>query len=85
VQQGAALHALTHLADGESTESQKQLPHHGCDKCLAYAEASGGAPITVHAPLQIPSQFVAIASSAQKFFPALTHPVYSARAPPILL
>ena len=85
VQQGAAYHALSHLADGESSESQKQLPHKSCDKCLAYAEASGAAPTTVHAPLQIASQFVAIAPVTQNFFPSLTLPVYSARAPPILL
>ncbi len=85
VQQGAVFHALSHLADEDSTESQKQLPHKGCDKCIAYAEASGAAPTTVHAPLQIPLQFIAIASAGQRFFPSLTYPVYSARAPPISL
>ena len=85
VQQGAAFHALSHLADEDSTQSQKQLPHKGCDKCIAYAEASGAAPTTVHTPLQIPSQFVAIASAGQRLFPSLTYPVYSARAPPISL
>lgn len=85
VQQGAVFHAFSHLADGDSTESQKQLPHKGCDKCIAYAEVGGAAPTTVYAPLQIPSQFIAIASGAQKPFPSLTYPVYSARAPPIFL
>lgn len=85
VQHGAAFHALSHLADEDSTESQKQLPHKVCDKCIAYAEASGAVPTTVLAPLQIPTQLIAIASAEQTLFPSLTYPVYSARAPPISL
>lgn len=39
-QQGAALHALTHLAEGvpEQSQQEKHLPHSpACDKCVAYA------------------------------------------------
>ena len=86
VQQAAAFHGLTHLADENSTGSQKHLPHaKSCDKCVVYAEVSGAGPTTSHAALQVPSQFVVIASSARELFPSLTDPVYSARAPPISL
>jgi hypothetical protein len=86
LQQGAAFHELSHLAGEHSTGSQKHLPHgKSCDKCVVYAEVSGTGPITAHSALQVPAPFIVIASVAQSFFPALTHPVYSARAPPAFL
>ena len=86
VQQGAAFHGLSHLADENSTGSQKHLPHSKtCDKCIVYAEVSGAGPTSAHAALQIPSQFVAVASVALTLYPTLTFPVYSARAPPVSL
>ena len=83
VQQGAASHALSHLADDESAESRKQPPKNGCDQCISYVSINGAAPTNVHAAPQIVSQFIAIAATAQKLFPSLAYRVYSARAPPI--
>lgn len=86
VQQGAAFHGLSHLADENSTGSQKHLPHSkSCDKCVVYAEVSGAGPTTAHPALPIPSKFAVIAYSTLKRVPAVTLPVYSARAPPISL
>ena len=86
VQQGAAFHGLSHLADESSTGPQKHLPHSKtCDKCIVYAEVSGAGPTTAIPVVQIPSQQVVIAYAAPAIFPSLTHPVYSARAPPISL
>ena len=86
MQQGAAFHALSHLADDNSTGTQKHLPHSKtCDKCIVYAEVSGAGPTTTHAAFQIPSQFIVTASAALHPFPSLTLPVYSARAPPLSL
>lgn len=86
VQQGAAFHALSHLADENPIGTQKQLPHSKtCDKCIVYAEASGAGPTTTHAALQVPSGFVLIASATLQLSPSLILPVYSARAPPVSL
>jgi len=86
MQQGAAFHALSHLADDNSTGTQKHLPHSNtCDKCIVYGEVSGAGPTTTHAAFRIPSQFIVIASAALQPFPFLALPVYSARAPPISL
>lgn len=84
VQQGAAFHALSHLAAEDSTKSQKQVPHtKTCDQCIAYAEVSGAGPTTVHATLRLPSQLAVLASAAWKVSPYLALQVYPARAPPI--
>jgi hypothetical protein len=84
VQQCAAFHGLSHLADENSTGTQKHLPHSkSCDKCIVYAEVSGAGPTSAPPALQVPSQFVVSTSAALAFFPSLTLPVYSARAPPI--
>lgn len=84
VQQAAAFHGLTHLADENGTGTQKHLPHSKtCDKCIVFAEVSGAGPTTTHAALLVPSQFVPLAAAALKLYPALTFLVYSARAPPI--
>ena len=86
VQQGAAFHGLSHLADENSTGSQKHLPHSkSCDKCIVYAEVSGAGPTTALPALQLPSRQVIIAYPALPLFPSLTLPVYSARAPPLSL
>ena len=84
VQQGAAFHGLSHRADENSSEPQKQLPHSkSCDKCVVYAEVSGAGPTTAHPSLQVPSQSVALASAARQLFFSSTVPAYSARAPPL--
>jgi hypothetical protein len=84
-QQGAAVHALSHLSERLSSQSQqdKQLPHSSaCDKCVVYAGA--GAALA-------PSALAIPAVAAQTRHPALTRPAllsrmarpYHARAPPI--
>ena len=84
VQQGAAFHGLSHRADENSSEPQKQLPHaKSCDKCVVYAEVSGAGPTTAHPSLQVPAQSVALASVARQLFFSPTLPAYSARAPPL--
>lgn len=85
-QQGAALHALSHLADGRAGQSQqeKQLPHSpACDKCVVYAGvasavASSASPFTVPGAVPV---FVAI--TFLLFLSAPLRPYYS-RGPPHL-
>ena len=86
MQQGAAMHGLSHLVGENSTGQQKHLPHEkSCDKCIVYAEVSGGAPTTSHPVFAALSPFVAIALFGPQFLPIASHPVYSARAPPLSL
>ena len=83
VQLGAVAHGITHLTEENSTSPQKHVPHaKSCDKCVVYAEVSGGAPTTSHAALSIPSQQVVNAAAPYQSLPASSPPVYSARAPP---
>lgn len=43
-QQGAATHALSHLAEHRPAQQEKQLPHSpACDKCVVYAGIGQGA------------------------------------------
>ncbi len=84
VQQGAAFHGLSHLAEENAPGQQKHLPHSKtCDKCVVYAEVSGGAPTTSHPAFELPAQFAVEAAPAYQFLPAVRPPIYSARAPPI--
>lgn len=86
-QQGAAIHALSHLSAALPGQSQqdKQFPHNPtCDKCLVYAGV--GSALAASA-LVIP------VASAQIAHPATTLPaplsrharLYHARAPPSLV
>lgn len=85
-QQGAALHALSHLAEGAPAQSQSQqekhLPHSpACDKCVAYAGmGSAAAP----APLAFDAKIIAGTVAAAVLFPAFSAPLhaYRSRAPP---
>jgi hypothetical protein len=86
-QQGAVLHALSHLSGPTPTQSQpdKQLPHsQACDKCVVYAQMAGSVAAT---PLLIFAQHAAMAFLAVLFwthFPLLFR-AYSSRAPPQLV
>lgn len=86
-QQGAALHALSHLADGRAGQSQqeKQLPHSPvCDKCMVYAGVAGAATSTP-SPFTVPGAVhVFIATN---FLPFLSAPLraYFSRGPPHLV
>lgn len=83
-QQGAALHALSHLAEGSPahSEQEKHLPHApACEKCVAYAamgSAASSPPLAFDTPKAI-GIFAAIA-----LFSALVSPLhaYRSRAPP---
>lgn len=86
-QQGAALHALSHLSEPLPPQSQqdKHLPHSpACDKCVVYAGVGSALAASAWA---IP------AAAAQVPYLALTPPVlrsqsvrfYHARAPPVLV
>jgi len=83
-QQGAALHALSHFADGVPNQSQqgKHLPHSPvCDKCVVYASIGSAAPSSP--PIfatQEPTAILAAVSFLLFFFAPLYS--YLSRAPP---
>lgn len=83
-QQGAAIHALSHLGEPLSSHSQqdKQLPHSpACDKCVVYA---GVGTALASSALAIPSAVARIPHLATTSPALLTQParLYHARAPP---
>jgi len=85
-QQGAALHALSHLADSVPAQSQqeKNLPHSpACDKCVVYAGIGSAAPSSPPAFFAEETTVILAAVPFLLFFPA---PFYSylSRAPPRL-
>jgi hypothetical protein len=86
-QQGAAIHALSHLSESLPSHSRqdKQLPHSpACDECVAYA---GVGNAVAASSLFIPSE------TARRQHVATNHPsplfqavrLYHARAPPVLV
>jgi len=85
-QQGAALHALSHLTEIVPAHAgqDKNLPHSPvCDKCVAYAEIGGGvhsAPLVFHA---VDTRFVQSPTACSEFS-SRTLRAYSSRAPPCL-
>lgn len=85
-QQGAALHALSHLADSvpEQSQQEKHLPHSpACDKCVVYAgigSAAASAPPIFAAQ---ETMFVLVAALSFLFFSVSRH-AYRSRAPPRL-
>jgi len=83
-QQGAALHALSHLADSVSSQSQqeKHLPHSpACDKCVVYAGRGSAASSS---PLAFGGQETTGVIAAAVLFLVLSSPLraYRSRAPP---
>lgn len=84
VQQGAALHALSHFADSAPSQSQheKHLPHSPtCDKCVAYAGLSGA--VTSSPPVFAAQETINILA-AVFFLTFISVPlrIYLSRAPP---
>lgn len=85
-QQGAALHALSHLTEGVPTQSQqeKHLPHSPvCDKCVAYAgigSAALSSPLTFAGQQTVAILAPAVFSLVRSF----PHQTYRSRAPPFL-
>ena len=85
-QQGAALHALSHLADGVPSQSQqeKHLPHSpACDKCVAYAGIGSAAPSSPPAFAAQEAAFILAMALLPLFFSAPLRS-YLSRAPPRL-
>jgi hypothetical protein len=85
-QQGVALHALSHLADGVPAKSQqeKHLPHSpACDKCVVYAGIGGAAPSS---PPAFGIQQATVILAAALFLLFFSAPLrsYLSRAPPRL-
>lgn len=85
-QQGAALHALSHFADGVPAQSQqeKHLPHSpACDKCVAYAGIGGAASPS---PPVFATQETTVILAAVFFLLFFSAPLrtYLSRAPPRL-
>lgn len=86
-QQGAAIHALSHLSEPLPTHSQqdKQLPHSpACDECVVYAGIGGAVAAS---KLIIPSITLHLLPVAAIQPLLLSHPapLYQARAPPSLV
>lgn len=86
-QQGAAMHALSHLTEPLPSHSQqdKQLPHSpACEKCVAYAgvgSAVAASGLSLSAPA-VAAEHLQCESSGR-----LPQPVrrYHSRAPPFLV
>jgi len=85
-QQGAALHALSHLGENlpAQSEQEKHLPHSpACDKCVVYAGVGSAAAA---APLVFAAQQGAIILATALFalFFSAPYRPYLSRAPPRL-
>ena len=85
-QQGAAVHALSHLAEPLASHSQqdKQLPHSpACEKCVVYA---GVGSAVAASGLSLPPAATGVAHFAAEPGGRLPQPVrhYHSRAPPFL-
>jgi hypothetical protein len=85
-QQGAALHALSHFADGVPAQSQqdKHLPHSPvCDKCVVYA-GIGSAAASSQPLFAIQKTTFALAAVLFLLFFSAPRRTYLSRAPPRL-
>ena len=82
-QQGAATHALSHLADSRPAQQEKHLPHTpACDKCAVYAGIGHGA---ASAPVVFaqPGGEMVQADADAPAFRSVTTTHYRSRAPPV--
>lgn len=86
-QQGAAMHALSHLAESRPAHSEqdKNLPHSPvCDKCVVYAGIGAAAPSSPPLFAALDAASILFAVPFRLFFsPALRS--YLSRAPPRLV
>ncbi len=83
-QQGAVLHALSHLADSVPSQSQqeKHLPHSpACDKCVAYAGIGGATPSSPPV-FTTPETTIILAAVLLLLFFSAPQRTYLSRAPP---
>lgn len=84
-QQGAAVHAISHLPSSSQSQPDKQLPHsQACDKCVVYAGLSGAVAATPQIIPVLPLHLLAAAVFVV-FFVSRIRRVYSSRAPPALV
>lgn len=85
-QQGAARHALSHLAEAHPQSQQgKHLPHSSaCDKCVVYADIGGVVAASEHL---VPPSLIAVAplEPSRATFLAQLLSNYRSRAPPSLV
>ena len=84
-QQGAALHALSHLAPESPAQEHKHAPNgEACEKCAAYAKFASALPATGTAPV---AQLLNAAPLQVAAPPAVSLLLLSppARGPPALL
>lgn len=84
-QQGAAAHAISHMADGQGESQQhKQLPHsQNCEKCVVYAQL-GSAIDTEHTLLLLAVQHQQTPQKHGVHRASRHTAQYAARAPPVL-
>lgn len=80
-QQGAAAHAVSHLADWQGQQQDKSSHNQTCDKCVVYAQLGGAMPSAGHVLPPADGQHVT-AAARQYTLDSLTPLPYSARAPP---
>lgn len=83
-QQGAATHAISHLADGQPERQQHKSDHAPlCDKCVVYAGLASAMTSQVFA--LPPATHIHTVSVDQTLRAgSALHLPYSARAPPVL-
>lgn len=83
-QQGALMHAVTHLADAQEQQQQdKKHSTSACEQCVAYAKLAGAVPSTAFAIPAAPATYIA-ASQPLLNAQSIAYRAYSARAPPFL-
>jgi hypothetical protein len=84
-QQGAALHAFSHLTEGVASQGEKQALHGGaCDQCVAYAGLASALPAADVIPPALSAGPAAPCADAPR--PASPELRLSrARDPPVLL
>ena len=82
-QQGAATHAISHLADYQQDQQQDKSSHIPCDKCVVYASLASAVASPIFALPPATHIHTASPNQTQRAESA-THLPYSARAPPAL-
>jgi hypothetical protein len=83
-QQGAAMHAVSHLADvQEQQKSDKSHTNAACDQCLTYAKLSSALGSSGFAPLPVALSTPDYDRSGRSAESSPLH-AYGARAPPYL-
>ena len=80
VQQGAAMHGISHVL-AEQTQDQSPPQDHACELCAAYAQIGSALGSS-----DVRFDFAAPCSNAHHFFDTASHPAscaaFAARAPP---